>query len=127
MTNAKYLGIWMDHSSAKLMEYTAEPIETKTIESEFTHQVKELSLNKGEKHMHNKEQHQQSEYYKKLGDVIANYNEVLIFGPTDAKVELFNLLKAEQRFAKVKIEIKQADKMSEHHQHTFVKEYFYNR
>ena len=39
--------------------------------------------------MHNKEQHEQSDYYKKLGETIKNYTEVLLFGPTDAKVELF--------------------------------------
>ena len=74
--------------------------------------------------MHNKEQHEQSEYYKSIGEIIKNYDDVIIFGPTDAKTELFNLLKADHRFAKIKIEIKQADKMTENQQHAFVKEYF---
>lgn len=30
----------MDHACAHLMEYTINSIETKTIESEFTHKVK---------------------------------------------------------------------------------------
>ena len=46
MTTAKNLGIWMDHSSANLMELTIDPIETKTIESKFTYQAKEQSLSK---------------------------------------------------------------------------------
>jgi hypothetical protein len=121
---AKKLGIWMDHSSAHLMEFTTDPIETKTIESKFTQEVKELSLEKGENRMHNKEQHQQAEYYKKLGGIISNYKEVLLFGPTDAKVELFNGLRAGHNFEKIKIEIKQADKMTENQQHAFVKDYF---
>ena len=124
MTTAKNLGIWMDHSSANLMELTIDPIETKTIESKFTHQAKEQSLSKSENLMHNKEQHQQSEYYKKLGEVIKNYEEVILFGPTDAKVELFNTLKADHHFEKIKIEIKQTDKMTENQQHAFVREYF---
>lgn len=124
MTKAKYLGIWMDHSVAHLMECTTNPIETKAIESKFTHQVKEHSLSKSEKLMHNKEQHQQSEYYKLLGESIKNYEEVVLFGPTDAKVELFNFLRADRHFAKTKIEIRQADKMTENQQHAFVKEYF---
>jgi hypothetical protein len=124
MTTAKNLGIWMDHSSANIMEFTKDPIETKTIESEFTHETKVESLNKGEKLMHNKEQHQQSEYYKKLGGIIENYEGVLLFGPTDAKTELFNTLKTDHRFANVKIEVKQTDKMTENQQHVFVKEYF---
>ena len=124
MTTAKNLGIWMDHSSANLMELTIDPIETKTIESKFTHQAKEQSQSKSENLMHNKEQHQQSEYYKKLGEVIKNYEEVILFGPTDAKVELFNTLKADHHFEKIKIEIKQTDKMTENQQHAFVREYF---
>ena len=114
----------MDHSSAHLMEFTTDPIETKNIESEFTHQVKEDSLNKSEKLMHNKEQHLQSEYYKKLGDMIRNYEEVVLFGPTDAKIELLNTLSSDHQFAKTKIEVKQTDKMTESQQHAFVREYF---
>ena len=124
MTTAKNLGIWMDHSSAHLMEFTTDPIETKTISSKFTHEEKVDSLSKGENRMHNKEQHQQSEYYKKLGESIKNYEEVILFGPTDAKVELFNLLRADHLFANIKIEIKSTDKMTEHQQHAFVKEHF---
>ncbi|MFI5219142.1 MAG: hypothetical protein ACHQNT_06600 [Bacteroidia bacterium] len=124
MTTKKNLGIWMDHSSAHLMEFTPDPIETNIIESKFTHQEKEHSLGKSEHIMHNKEQHQQSEYYKKLGETIINYDAVILFGPTDTKVELFNILRADHRFAKIKIEIKQTDKMTENQQHAFVREYF---
>ncbi|HWZ23248.1 MAG TPA: hypothetical protein VNW06_11375 [Cytophagaceae bacterium] len=124
MKTGKYIGIWMDHSIANVMEFTANPIETRTIESKFTHEVKEESLKKSESLMHNKEQHQQSEYYKKLGDIIKNYSGVILFGPTDAKVELFNILKADHHFEKIKIEMKQADKMTENQQHAFVREYF---
>ncbi len=124
MTTKKKLGIWMDHSSAHLMEFKTDPIETTTIESKFTHEEKEHSFSKSESLMHNKEQHEQSDYYKKLGEVIQNYDEVLLFGPTDAKVELFNTLTADHHFEKIKIEIKQADKMTENQQHAFVREHF---
>jgi hypothetical protein len=124
MATSKKLGIWMDHSSAHLTEFKTDPTETKTIESKFTHEEKEQSITKSEILMHNKEQHQQSEYYKKLGAAILNYEEVILFGPTDAKVELFNLLKADHLFAKIKIEIKQTDKMTENQQHSFVREHF---
>ncbi len=127
MTTAKYLGIWMDHASAHIMEFSGNPIETKTIDSKFTHEAKEHSLSKGENHMHIKEQHQQSEYYKHLGEVIKNYEEVILFGPTDAKVELANILKTDHLFAKIRIEVIQTDKMTENQQHAFVKEYFSKR
>ena len=74
--------------------------------------------------MHNKEQHEQSEYYKKLGEVIINYDDVILFGPTDAKAELCNYLKTNNRFANIKIEIEKTDKMTENQQQAFVREYF---
>ena len=124
MKTLKKLGVWMDHSKAHLTEFKTDPIETKTVESKFTHQAKEHSLSKGENVMHNREQHQQAEYYKKLSAVIRNYDEVVLFGPTEAKNELLNVLKADHHFEKVKIETKHADKMTENQQHAFVKEYF---
>jgi hypothetical protein len=127
MTTAKYLGIWMDHSSARLIEFSKDSMETKVIESKFTQEAKESSLERSEHMMHNKEQHQRSEYYKKLGEVIKDYEEVLLFGPTDAKLELFNALLADHRFAKIKIETKNADKMTDNQQHALVKEYFSKR
>ena len=114
----------MDHQSAHVMEFTADPIETKTIASKFTHEAKELSLHKGEIRMHNKEQHQQSEFYKTLGNTIRHYESVILFGPTEAKVELYNLLKADHQFSKINIEVQESDKMTENQQHAFVKEYF---
>ena len=124
MEKAKYLGIWMDHSIAYLMGFSTNPIATKIIKSKFTHEEKELSMTKGENRMHNKEQQQQGEYYKELGEVILNYEEVVLFGPTDAKVELLNILKENHHFDKIKIEVKQTDKMTENQQHAFVREYF---
>lgn len=114
----------MDHANAHLIAFTTDPIETTVITSPFTHQAKEESLGRSENLMHNKEQQQQSGYYKKLGEVIRNYDAVLLFGPTDAKSELYNLLKEDHRFADIKIEVAQADKMTEPQEHAFVKAYF---
>jgi len=127
MATAKKLGIWIDHSSAHLTALTADPFETKTIESNFTHEDREHTLSRSENVMHNKEHHHHSEYYKKIGEVIRNYDDVILFGPTDAKVELFNVLREDHRFAKIKIEIKQTDKMTENQQHAFIREHFSGR
>ncbi len=124
MTTKKSIGIWMDHSSANLMEVTNAPMETKTIEATFSHEVKQESLTKGEHVMHNKEQQQQAGYYKQLGAVIQNYDNVLLFGPTNAKTELRNLLHADHAFSKITIDVKDSDKMTENQQHAFVKEHF---
>ena len=127
MTTATKLGIWMDHANAHLMEFTTNVITTDIISSRSTHQEKEQSLSKSENVMHNKEQQQQAAYYHKLGDVIKNYEDVIIFGPTNAKSELLNILKADHHFEKIKLEIEQTDKMSQNQQHAFVTDYFSKR
>jgi hypothetical protein len=124
MTTGKKLGIWMDHANAHLIELENDKSEKKTIASKFTHEAKESSLHKGELIMHDREQHQNAEYYKALGQQIKNYKSVLLFGPTDAKVELFNTLKGDKAFQEIQIEVMQADKMTDNQQHAFVRDYF---
>ncbi|MFV5692140.1 hypothetical protein ACM55K_08965 [Flavobacterium sp. LT1R49] len=124
MGTTKKLGIWMDHSIAHLMEFTSKHFEIETIESKFTNQDKNKSLAKSDSLMHNKQKQQLSDYYKKIGEAIKNYKRVILFGPTNAKVELFDILSEDERFLKIKFEIKNTDKMSENQQHEFVKEYF---
>lgn len=125
MTAIKKLGIWMDHSNAHLMEFENAASGSKTIGPFSAQLVKEdNSQDNGEHMMHNKEQQQQSVFFKQLGEVIKNYGEVVLFGPTNAKTELLNVLKKDHHFDKIKIEIRQADKMSENQQHAFVREYF---
>ena len=114
----------MDHSSAHAMDLAIDSIQTTIITSKFTHEEREHSLSKGENLMHNKEQHQQSEYYKHIKDTIKNYDEVLLFGPTTAKNEMANLLKEDILLNKIKVDVKQAGKMTENQEHAFVKAHF---
>jgi len=118
------LGIWMDHTTANIMEFTTDPIKTTTLSSGFSHAEKEAALEKNENLMHNKEQQHQSKYFKTLGETILKYEDVILFGPTDAKTELLNFLRTDHRFEKIKITVKPADKMTENQQHAFVKEHF---
>ena len=123
MNNIKQLGIWMDHSNAYLMELANEIIVQKVV-SELTNHETEFNFYKGEKLIHKKEQHLQLSYYKKIGDVIKKYQDVVIFGPTDAKNELFNQIKTDHLFEDIKIEIKNSDKMTEAQMKTFVRDYY---
>jgi hypothetical protein len=60
----------MGHYNAHLMEFeNAASGGSKTIELHFTRQEKDDSLDKGEKLIHNKEQQQQSVYFKHLREV----------------------------------------------------------
>jgi hypothetical protein len=124
MKNIRQLGIWMDHSNAYLMEFTNDSILTNRVVSEFSKQGAELNHYKGEKLIHKKEQHLQFDYYKKIGDIIRMYQEVVLFGPTDAKNELLNMVKTDHLFNEIKIEVENSDKMTESQMHTFVRDYF---
>ena len=124
MKTKRILGIWMDHSTAQLTELSDGNFMTETIESKPKSLVNEADLYyKDESHELNKEQSHLATYYKKLSDSILNYDEVLLFGPTDAKSELVNTIKDNHLFEKIKIEVKPADKMTESEQHEFLKEF----
>jgi hypothetical protein len=124
MSIERKIGIWMDHSNAHLIEFSMENLETKTLNSAFTHEEKEKTLGKNENLMHHKEQHQQTAYYKNLAEAVKGYDEVLLFGPTQAKHELYNLMKKDAHFAKTIIEVEDAGKMSENQQQAFVRDHF---
>ena len=123
MRNIRKLGIWMDHSNAYLMELANEIIVQKVV-SELTNHETEFNFYKGEKLIHKKEQHLQLSYYNKIGDIIKKYQDVVLFGPTDAKNELLNQIKTDHLFEGIKIEVENSDKMTEDQMQTFVIDYF---
>ncbi|WP_339920728.1 hypothetical protein [uncultured Flavobacterium sp.] len=124
MKRVKKLGVWMDHSIAYLMEFTNNPFEIKTIESELTEDNNQLILSKKSEALINMDQHTLYAYYNKIGEAIKNYKQIVLFGPTDAKIELFDVLSEDHRFVKIKVEIKETDKMSVNQQHDFINKYF---
>lgn len=125
ITINKQLGIYMNHEEAHLIDILDNGA-NKTIVSNFTHEVKEDTIKKNENLMHHKEQHQQSEYYKKIADVVKHYQDILLFGPTEAKAEFHNTIKENHLFSKIKITTKSTDKMPLKEQINYAKEYFHN-
>jgi hypothetical protein len=124
MNTTKQLGIWMDHSVAYLIKLTNGSIETNTIESQPEMQAEQQIVYKDESHSLNKEKGQLTAYFRKLGDLILENDEVILFGPTEAKNELLNVLKENHLFDKIKIEVEPADKMTDIQMNDFVKEHF---
>ena len=114
----------MDHASAHVMEYTTGVVKANTITSKFNHGEKTETLEKSEHAAHNKEQHETAAYYKELAELIREYDDVLLFGATSAKTELYNIIKKDHRFEKIRIEVKQTDKMTDNQQNAFVMEHF---
>ena len=124
MNSKKHLGIWMDHSTANIMELSNGRVVSKIVESipAFPEQIENLRLN--ESLMNNKVQNEQSAFYKKLSYVINDYSDVLLFGPTNAKTELFNLLKNNHHFDNKRIVVQSADNMTDNQQEAFLKDFF---
>jgi stalled ribosome rescue protein Dom34 len=122
MKSQKNLGIWMDHSTANLIYLNSN--KHSQILSEFTFDTKEEALIRGENVMHNKRQQMHEAYYKNIADTILKFDNVLLFGPTNAKTELHNYLNTDLHFKDIKIEVKSADKMTDNQQEAFVKQHF---
>jgi hypothetical protein len=126
MKAKKKLGIWMDHSTANIMELFNYKILIVTLDSTpaFPDRIEDLRMD--ERLMHNKEQNMESDFYEKLSSIIMEYNDVLLFGPTKAKTELFNRLRKNRRFEDIHISVETTGKITEHQQQAFLKQ-FYNK
>jgi ADP-heptose:LPS heptosyltransferase len=120
---SKKIGIWMDHSHAHLKEFRSEAMESFEKEYDLATQ-KKAHLFHGESSMHNKEESLHTEFYKNLSKVIAEYKEVLLFGPTEAKSELYNVLKADHQFANIKIEVKNSGQLSDKQERAVIRAHF---
>ncbi|SDW57124.1 hypothetical protein [Flavobacterium degerlachei] len=124
MKKPNQIGIWMDDSIAFLIEFTTKPFEIQTIVSEFVAGGKKSShLNENES-LSSSKATILNKHFSKIGKAILKYNEIVLFGPTEAKLDFFDFLSEDERFLKLKVEIKDADKMNVNQQHDFIKEYF---
>lgn len=124
MNTTKNMGIWMDHSTAQFIDM--KEINNQTINSDFTFNTKEEALSRSENLMHNKRQQIQQAFYKEIAQEVLNYNHVILFGPTNAKLELHNYLNKDDHFKDILIDVVPADQMSENEKKAFVKNHFEN-
>ena len=114
----------MDHANAHLIEFSDEIKITETVSLNFDYQDKNETIQRSESEMHKKQEQRQNGYYKKLAAIIKGFTDVVLFGPTNAKSELFNFLRQNNLFDSIKIEVIHAENMSDKKQHQFVREYF---
>lgn len=124
MKKLKQLGVWMDHSIAYLMDHADGEITTKVLESESYRHMKDENKSTHDAALHFKQRAQLANFYQNLSAEIQFYNEVILFGPTGAKRELFNLLRENHLFNEIDIQLKQEDKMTEEQQQFFVLNHF---
>jgi hypothetical protein len=132
MKAIKQLGIGMDHHHALCIEMVPMTVgmNNKTVvsrnvvsewndkQSHHTHPSKIDLFNSPEK------KHLQAAYFHELSEIIRNYDHVVLFGPTDAKNELHNILKSNHLFQNIQIELVDTDKMNESDMEDYVLQYF---
>ena len=114
----------MDLAIAHLIALEHETATMSDITSSFTHEERMAILAKSEFMLNNKERQLLHQYYTEIGDVLKKYDKVILFGPTDAKLELYNFLKTDHHFDKINIAIKDADKMTSKQLVVYVKNFF---
>lgn len=119
----KNIGVWMDHSTANFITINSKK-ENHSITSDFNFQMKEEALSRSENLMHNKENQMQEGYYKELGEEIVKYDHVLLFGPTNAKTELYNYLNKDLHFKDIQIDVEPAEQMTDNEKSAFVRDHF---
>lgn len=117
-------GIWMDHASAEYIQYTKPEATGGRTDHVIINSEYQLPLGGGEKLENHKEQNRQGAFYRQLAELITGLEEVLLFGPTEAKTELLNMLRRDHRFDKVVINVKPTDKLTGNQRFAFVNDYF---
>lgn len=121
MTKNKQLSIWMDYSNALLMELCNHMIISKRIAikpSEVDNETAHVTNHTEELIRH------QHDYFDEIGDVVINYQEVLLFGPSEAKSELLALLKEDNHFKNINFQLVNTNRMNEDKIHNFVAGHF---
>jgi len=63
---------------------------------------------------------------KEIADAILNYDQMLSFGPTNAKLVLRNYLNTDLNFNNIRIEMESADGMRDNEKDAFVKNHLKN-
>jgi hypothetical protein len=124
MIRIKQLAIFMNDINALLMELYNHMIVSRNIVFRSRENEEYIEHEYFMPSYYSDKQQHQSAYYKELGDIIKNYEQVVLFGPTETKNELFKQLEADHCFKGIKIELVKTDKMTNTQIHDFVLEYY---
>lgn len=124
MPGTKKLGIFINNTIAQLMEFSNNSNEIKTMTSHFQNFTNDAEFVTEKKSTPSKLKIEVKNYFKKLGDIIQHYDEILLFGPNTTKEELYKHLRYDKNFDKIKLDIKESNNLDNEQQQEFVKKYF---
>ena len=122
MKSRRTLSIWMDHTIAYLYEYKNNTVVTTTIVSTIRHDLGDLySINESNGSLSPMPK-PFSVFFQEISDVIIGYEDVILFGPTGSKNELFNHLLHNHRFDRINMAIQQMEQMEDPDREAFLME-----
>ena len=124
MIKIKQLAIFMDETNALLMEFYNHMIVSRNIIFKSKDNEEFIEYNYSEPLISNDIEWHHSVYLKEISDIIKNYQQVLLFGPTKNKELLYKLLNADQNFKNIKIESIDTKKLTDFQIHNFVLDYY---
>lgn len=134
MKNENSIGVWMDHSTARLIN--PEGVFVKEIKSNLTAHLHEAGQGadgiqlgnhrstNNEYQKHERESNELQGYYKNLAEELATYEDIYLFGPTTARKEFTNFIADQKHIAGKKVVSESSDYISEHQIAARVKEHF---
>ena len=128
------IAVWLDYRTATLVTFENGVASTRSVESGIENQVRiegegsnssrfgESEFSNNENKENNRHANEVNSYFKNLSQLLKEYNEIHLLGPTNAKNQLRNVLKSDKSFENTKIEIKSADKLTPNQLIAFAKE-----
>lgn len=118
------MGIYMDHSRAILMELSGNIVGENQIKSEYSTEGKGSHLKKLENSEHDIDLRLHSNYFKEIGQSIKDFQNILLFGPTDVQTELLNHLNDEKLTKNINFEVRKTELMAGAQMRSYMRAYF---
>ncbi len=112
--------VWLDHSEAHVMHFNAEAVESEKIRSHSRHKLHTKSGVPGSGHATEDEK-----YYHEVAHAVAGALEILIVGPSTAKLALIkHMQKHDHAIAEKVVGIESVDHPSDGQLLAFARQYF---
>ena len=120
------VGIWIDHKKAVIVSASADGVTTKTLESDVESHPRYAGQQEGggEKKYEERHTEQLDRYYDEVVRQLTDADELLIFGPGEAKLELKERLRRSKAHSECTVDIATTDKLTDPQIVAKVKEHF---
>ena len=132
------IAVWLDHSKAQFIAYSDEGTYLlETVESPYERRPRidgegsdvtrfgaNTYFSNNEDRKHNRLRNELNSYFKELEDRLAKYDDILLFGPTNAKDQLYNRLSANKAFSGKNILIESVGNLTENQTMAFARIFF---